>query len=119
MTIKEFSEKTKIPISTIRYYDKLGLFPGLSRDSSGYRNFSNNDFEWVIFIDRLKDTGMKIKDIVDFTLMIAEGDSTIPMRLEILEIHRNELVQKIERENSHLIKLNEKIDFYRNSLALK
>ncbi|WP_156888361.1 MerR family transcriptional regulator [Spirochaeta cellobiosiphila] len=64
MTIKILSEKTKLPIPTIRYYDKLGLFPELSRDYSDYGSFSTNDFKWVIFIDRLKDTGMKIKDIV-------------------------------------------------------
>jgi len=63
MTIKDFSEKTQITVSAIRYYDKLGLFHGLSRNSSGYREFTDKEITWALFINRLKDTGMPIKDI--------------------------------------------------------
>ena len=38
-TIGQVSEMFNIPVSTLRYYDKEGLFPGLER-SSGIRRFS-------------------------------------------------------------------------------
>ncbi len=119
MTIKEFSEKTQITVSAIRYYDKLGLFPGLSRNSSGYREFSEKDITWALFITRLKDTGMQIKDIMTYSDLRDQGDSTLSERLEILENHRCVLKEKIERDMDHLLKLDEKVEFYKNAIALK
>jgi DNA-binding transcriptional MerR regulator len=54
MTIKEFSEKTKLPHSTIRYYDKLGIFPSLGRNKSGYRDFSQEEVRVRLERDRLQ-----------------------------------------------------------------
>ena len=116
MTIKEFSEKTKITISAIRYYDNLGLFPALSRDKSGYRDFSENDIEWALFINRLKDTGMKIKDIVNYSNLRNLGESTIAERLEILENHRFVLKEKIESDTYHLKNIDKKVELYKKLL---
>ena len=116
MTIKEFSEKTKISISAIRYYDKLGLFPGLSRDNSGYRDFTEKDIEWALFINRLKNTGMKIKEIVKYSNLRNLGDSTFAERLDILENHRNELKKRIENDIYHLENIDKKVEFYKKLL---
>jgi DNA-binding transcriptional MerR regulator len=116
MTIKEFSERTKITISAIRYYDKLGLFPGLSRDNSGYRDFSEKDITWALFINRLKDTGMKIREILIYSNLRDMGDSTIAERLEILENHRYELKKKIDTHISHLENIDKKVELYKKLL---
>lgn len=44
-TIKEVSEIMKLPISTIRYYDKEGLLPFIERKASGYRIFTESDIQ--------------------------------------------------------------------------
>ena len=36
-TIKQVSEMISLPVSTIRYYDKMGLIPFLEKNESGYR----------------------------------------------------------------------------------
>ena len=38
-TIKQVSEMMSLPVSTIRYYDKMGLIPFLEKNESGYRHF--------------------------------------------------------------------------------
>ena len=43
-TIGQVSEMFNIPVSTLRYYDKEGLFPGLER-SSGIRRFGEKEIE--------------------------------------------------------------------------
>ena len=43
-TIGQISEMFQLPISTLRYYDKEGLFPDLER-SSGIRRFSEKEIE--------------------------------------------------------------------------
>ena len=43
-TIGQISELFHLPISTLRYYDKEGLFPDLKR-SSGIRQFGDKEIE--------------------------------------------------------------------------
>ena len=43
-TIGQVSEMFDIPVSTLRYYDREGLFPGLER-SSGIRRFGEREVE--------------------------------------------------------------------------
>ena len=52
MTIGEISEKTNLPESTLRYYEKKGLIR-VSRDKNGRRNYEESDIEWIKFIRRL------------------------------------------------------------------
>ena len=43
-TIGQVSEMFHIPISTLRYYDKEGLFPNMER-ASGIRRFGETELE--------------------------------------------------------------------------
>lgn len=58
-TIKEVSEMTGLSISTLRYYDKMGLLPLLERKQSGYRNFTDGDIEMLKIIDSFKKAGLR------------------------------------------------------------
>ena len=62
-TIKEASDITGIPATTLRYYDKEGILPFLERKESGHRMFSEQDLSMLRIIECLKCTGMSIKDI--------------------------------------------------------
>ena len=64
-TIGQVSEMFGLPVSTLRYYDKEGLFPELNR-TSGIRQFSENEIEALRVIECLKKTGLQIKDIKQF-----------------------------------------------------
>lgn len=64
-TIGQVSEMFDLPVSTLRYYDKEGLFPELNR-TSGIRQFSENEIEALRVIECLKKTGLQIKDIKQF-----------------------------------------------------
>ena len=41
MTIKEVSEKYDISQDTLRYYERVGLIPAVSRTSGGIRNYDD------------------------------------------------------------------------------
>ena len=64
-SIGQVSEMFNLPISTIRYYDKEGLFPGIER-RSGNRVFSEREVEALRVIECLKASGLEIKDIKQF-----------------------------------------------------
>ena len=63
MTIGEFSKKTGISVYTLRYYEdkKLIVVP---RDEKGRRVYTQKEIEWVQFIKRLKETGMKLRSTI-------------------------------------------------------
>ena len=60
--IGEVSERIGLPISTIRYYHKNGLMPYVDRTAGGQRRFSDDDVEWLRYLERLRATGMPIAE---------------------------------------------------------
>ena len=49
-TIGQVSEMFQLPVSTLRYYDKEGLFPNLKRES-GIRKFNDHELEALRMIE--------------------------------------------------------------------
>mgnify|MGYP000518632849 CR=1 FL=1 len=80
-TIGQVSEMFNLPISTLRFYDKEGLLPGLKR-VSGIRKFSENELETLRLIECLKKSGVKLKDIKQFMQWCEQGSSTYSLRYE-------------------------------------
>ena len=85
MNMRTFSAQTGLSAYTIRYYEKLGLLPGIQRNASGHRAFTTQDLEWVRFIVRLKDTGMSLDDILTYSRLRALGSTTLASRQKMLE----------------------------------
>lgn len=90
-TIGEASEELGMPASTLRYYDKRGLFPDVARSRGGMRVYTEDDLEWARFIERLKASGMPIAEIKEYINLYRAGDSTIERRREIVHERRNEI----------------------------
>ena len=82
-TIGQISDMFNIPISTLRYYDKEGLFPDIQR-RSGIRIFSDREVEKLRMIECLKKTGMEIRDIREFMLWCQQGAETYEKRRDML-----------------------------------
>lgn len=57
-TIGQVSQMCGIPVSTLSYYDKEGLFPHMER-VSGIRRFSDRELETLRIIDCLKNRDLK------------------------------------------------------------
>lgn len=98
-SIGEVAKRFNLPVSTLRYYDREGLFPDIQR-VSGIRKFSDNEIEALRIIDCLKKSGLEIKDIKLFMTWTKLGKETYPARKELFE-HQREIVEaeieKLER----------------------
>lgn len=46
MTITEVSEKFGLSQDTLRYYERIGLIPNVSRNKSGIRDYTEEDCRW-------------------------------------------------------------------------
>lgn len=112
MNIAKFSELTSLSPHTLRYYEKLGLLTNISRNRSGHRSYSQADMDWVTFINRLKETGMPLEQILRYARLRAEGEATVEQRRILLQRHRDALQARIENELEHLRLLDVKIEYY-------
>ena len=115
-TIGQVSEMFDLPISTLRYYDKQGLFPRLERES-GIRKFSDNEIEALRVIECLKKSGLEIKDIKQFMDWCAKGPSTYANRLQLLKQQKEEIESEIEQLGKALDMLKYKCWFYGELIA--
>lgn len=91
-TIGQVSEMFHLPISTLRYYDKEGLFPQIER-TSGIRKFGNNELEALRIIECLKKSGLEIKEIKQFMEWCAQGSSTYEIRRDLF-LRQKEIVEE-------------------------
>lgn len=114
-TIGQVSEMFGLPISTLRYYDKQGLFPGMER-ISGIRKFSDREIEALRVIECLKKSGLEIKDIKKFMDWCTEGASTYPQRKELLEKQKKTVEAEIEHMNKALDMIKFKCWYYEQAL---
>lgn len=105
-SIGQVSEMFGLPISTLRFYDKQGLFPGMER-KSGIRKFGENELEALRVIECLKMSGLEIKDIKQFMDWCMEGSSTYPLRKKLLEKQK----ETVEAEIAHMNKILDMLRF--------
>ena len=114
-TIGQVAEMFGLPISTLRYYDKQGLFPRMQR-VSGIRRFSETEIEALRVIECLKKAGMEIKDIRQFMDWCVEGAATYPQRKALLEEQKAHVEAEIERMNRTLDMLKYKCWYYTQAI---
>ena len=98
-TIGQVSEMFNIPVSTLRYYDREGLFPGMER-KSGIRKFSDNEIEALRVIECLKASGLEIREIKQFMEWSTKGSSTYKQRKQLFDTR----LKKVEEEMDNLQK---------------
>lgn len=110
--IKDVSEKVGISAHTIRYYEKCGLLPHISRDGNGIRKFSQDDIFWLEIIKCLKNTGMTIENIKGIVDLSLKGNETKNERKEILFDHRKKILEQIKELKDNLKKIDLKIAWY-------
>lgn len=114
-TIGQVSKMFGLPVSTLRYYDKEGLFPNMER-SNGIRRFSERELETLRVIECLKKSGMEIKDIRQFMAWCAQGSSTYPQRRAMFIRQRESVEAEIARMNRVLDMLNFKCWYYEQAI---
>jgi DNA-binding transcriptional MerR regulator len=104
MTIKEVSEKYDISQDTLRYYERVGLIPPVSRTAGGIRNYNESDLGWVENAICMRNAGVPIEALIEYVKLYQMGDSTFEARrqllqeqLDALEEQKRQIEETIER----------------------
>ena len=112
MTIKEVSEKYGISGDTLRYYEKIGMIPPVTRTPGGIRNYTETDLSWIELVLCMRNAGLPIEAIIEYVRLYRMGDSTFAARLSLLRNQRTALIAQKERIDEMLSRLNYKIARY-------
>jgi len=113
MNIQQFAQHTGLSAHTLRYYERIGLMGTVARGPNGHRVYGPHDAQWAILLNRLRETGMSIREMQRYGALRAQGDATIAARLALLERHTDQLAARLRQEHEHLARLREKITVYR------
>ena len=114
-TIGQISEMFNLPISTLRYYDKEGLFPHMERQS-GIRRFTDVEVETLRVIECLKASGLEIRDIKQFMEWTTEGSATYAQRRQLFETRKAAVEEEIKRLQKTLDMLKYKCWYYETAI---
>lgn len=94
MRITEAAEASGLSADTIRYYEKAGFLPPIERDANGQRRFTKNNVDWMTVLYWLRRTGMPMKAMSRYAVMVHAGDHTIAERKDILRAHGRQLSER-------------------------
>lgn len=117
MNIKKVSELTGVSADTIRYYERIGLIPPVTRNQSGVRKFSDRDISVLEFVRYFRGAGVSVESLIDYIGLVEQGDRTIGARLAILQEEREKLEERVSKLQAALDRLNHKIDNYQNKVV--
>lgn len=112
MTIKEVSEKYGLTCDTLRYYERVGMIPPVTRTAGGIRDYGPDDLGWVELAVCMRSAGIPIEAMIEYVRLFREGDGTIPARLQLLQEQRENLLDQKAQIDRMLAKLNYKISRY-------
>lgn len=127
MNIKEVSERLDIPKETLRYWENNGLIPEVPRNSSGYRDYTENEIKWALFVKAMRKAGMSVESLIEFvkiyndhrdsraaqkSLVQEQYDKLVRERRE-LDKTINYLAYKLDNFESHTIPFLEEEAYYK------
>ncbi len=111
-TIREMSERFGLPASTLRYYEEIGLLTDVIHTESKKRIYTQQHIDCMTAILCFKRTGLPIAGIQEFFRLEDDIPGNIDQMVAILEEHEQNIREKIERMESDLEHIQQKVRYY-------
>lgn len=108
--------ETGLSPRTLRYYEELGLLPGVRRRAGGRRVYGSDELQRLRFIQRLKALGLRLVEIRELNAVHALGGSTQAMLARLAELLDRRLGE-LDARIRELTTLREEIERYRDRVA--
>lgn len=112
MTVKDVCEQYHITPDTLRYYERVGAIPAVTRKKNGIRDYAEQDIGWVENAICMRNAGVPVEMIAEYVKLCQQGDETFPARRDLLKAVRGELLRQIEKRQRELERLEYKIGRY-------
>ena len=92
--VAEAAEFVGLSTHTLRYYEQQGLVRP-ARNASGYREYSASDLRRLVFLTRMRLSGMTMRDLKRYIALVEQGASTIPERRRIMLDQRGRIRRRL------------------------
>ena len=79
---------------TLRYYEQEGLIRP-ARSALDYREYSAADLRRLVFLTRMRVSGMTMADLRRYVALVNQGPATEPERRGIMLAHRDRIRQRL------------------------
>ena len=116
MTIKEVSEKFGISQDTLRYYERVGLIPPVTRTTNGNRDYQESDLGWVENAVCMRNAGVPIEALIEYVKLYQMGDTTFEARRQLLQEQYDALQEQKEQIEATMKRLAYKVSRYEKAV---
>ncbi|MBM6614862.1 MerR family transcriptional regulator [Desemzia sp. RIT804] len=119
MNIKRAAEMFDLTVDTLRYYERVGVIPPVSRNKSGYRDYGTSDLNWIYLAKNLRNAGLSIESLIEFATLaqLRESQNVEDSQKQILSDQLEELEEKLIEMNQVRDLLIYKINTYDEHIA--
>ena len=116
--IREVCHQTGLSARTVRYYEELGLLPGVRRREGGRRVYGEDELERLRFITRLKALGLSLAEVKQLNSVYEIGGSTSAM-LERLDELLGQRLDELDARIRELASLRDEMSKYRDHIGAR
>ena len=98
MRISEVAVRAGVPVSTVRYYERIGLLPTPERTDSGYRDYDEDSATRLLFVSRARGLGIGCEQIAEL-LPAWRGSDCVSARdriVSLIDEKQTEIAARIE-----------------------
>jgi len=117
LSSKDVAKMFDISVSTIRYYEKIGIIPPIKRDKNGYRIYTTSTLNWIYLMKSLRNAGLSIESLLEFSRLSQEHGEERKKQKQVLQEQLQKIDEKIEEIQRIRKLLAYKIETYDEHLA--
>ncbi|MFD5600911.1 MerR family transcriptional regulator [Leucobacter sp. NPDC058333] len=111
------AESTGLSVDTLRWYEREGILPRVTRSAAGHRRYDAREQGIVTLLVALRDTGMSAAAMKQFVELLGEGAASHGRRITLLESSRAMLHERRSRIELAEATLEAKIAHYETLIA--
>lgn len=113
---KEAAEITGLSTATLRYYEKEHLLPQIRRSDQKYRQYTDEDIEWIRMIQCMRKANIPIQSIKEYVSLLIQGGKTLEQRYDMVQEHIENITDQIANLQKALALTQSKLVFYEKLL---
>lgn len=116
LSIGAVSARTGLSADTLRFYEREGLLPTMHRSGGGRRIFTEDDVEWIRVCQRLRASGMPLRQVAQYAALVRAGVGNEAQRLLLLQEHEARVRLQVARAQDALDLISLKVAAYTAAL---
>ncbi|QQS02515.1 MAG: MerR family transcriptional regulator [Austwickia sp.] len=110
--IADVAAATGLTRDTLRWYEREGLIPAVSRGGDGRRRYDAATVRLIELLLRLRRTGMPVADMKRFVELLGEGAASHGRRMALLQAQRLRVLAVQRQLADDLAAIDAKIQHY-------